>query len=94
MTETPKKIPGTEVSSSQNVDKSSVDQSEGRIVRVSTPRMKAPPALSREATRTPEDVIIIDSSTGDVVEVEGLCLLLLVSTVVSSPELKAQGELL
>ena len=44
---------------------------------MSTPRTKAPPVLPREVTKTPEDVIIIDSGTGDVADGEGGTLILI-----------------
>ena len=41
-------------------------------MRIYTPKGRAPPTLPRELTRTPEDVIIIDSGTGDTVDKEGM----------------------
>ena len=66
MTETPRKRPPEEVSTNQ-----SEDQSESRVIIVSTPKTKAPPVLPREITKSPEDVIIIDSGTGEVADGEG-----------------------
>ena len=66
VTETPKKRPPTEqITSNQNREKS-VSQSEARIIRVCTPKMKASSILPRELTKTPEDVIIIDSGSVNV----------------------------
>ena len=41
------------------------------MVRISTPKGHAPPTLPRQLTRTPEDVIIIDSGSVDTADKEG-----------------------